>query len=65
MRSSWGPGVGVGRWVSSRAEPLEGRMAARCWDEGAEVPVTASFVLSTREDMVGGWIGELWWDGWG
>lgn len=30
IRSSLGAGVGVGRWRTSRAEPFDGRMAARC-----------------------------------
>ena len=30
MRSSLGPGVGVGRGSTERGPPLEGRMAARC-----------------------------------
>ena len=37
MRRSWGPGVGVGRCLSSRTPAaLEGRIAARCWDEVGE-----------------------------
>ena len=41
MRRSLGPEVGVGRWVALRAEPLEGRMAARCWPEGVDVPAVS------------------------
>ena len=37
MRSSLGPGEGVGRWLSSRVPAaFEGRMAARWWVEGGE-----------------------------
>lgn len=53
IRSSLGPGFGVGRYVTSRAEPFEGRMAARCWPEGAEVPATSSLILLTMEDILG------------
>lgn len=41
MRRSLGLGVGVGRSWTVRGEPLEGRMAARCWLE--------------EEDMLVGW----------
>jgi len=36
MRSSLGPGVGVGRWVTSNSAPFEGRIVARWWPEGME-----------------------------
>lgn len=54
--------MGVGRWVTSRAEPFEGRMAARCWPEGVEVTVALSLMLLTVEDMMGGRFGCFWWE---
>ena len=48
--------MGVGRWVSSRGEPLEGRMAARCSPEGAGVPMTFCLMSLMISDMVGGLI---------
>ena len=37
MRSSVGPGVGVGRGETVRGDSFERRMAARWWPEGMEV----------------------------
>lgn len=68
MRSSVGPGVGVGRLAISKVEPLELRTAARCWgwdivgylylvNEGAAIyrmrPVNLSQEVSRHYDRNG------------
>ena len=67
MRSSVGPGVGVGRCVSSRGVPLVREMRAGWWPAGMEGEVEVvleilSLISLTREDMMGWLIGCLWWD---
>ena len=48
IRSSAGPGLGVGRWVTWNGEPFDGRMAARCW-LGAAVEAMAMGVGEENE----------------
>lgn len=55
MRRSWGPGVGVGRGVTVKGPPREGRMAARWWVGEGEVEggLEEVVVVGGVEDMVG------------
>ena len=55
MRRSWGPGVGVGRWVTWRIPAaFEGRRAARRWPDVVEDMMIGCLLLVKNEKQTWG-----------